>query len=97
MSMDSMHVNPCSSRSQHSQPQRMDQRRKRRRLLPSARVVEEESGERLAPVLQHADERAAREMLSNLILPHESEADAIKRGADHDLHVVNDQRPVNRN
>src|SRR5437868_682157 len=50
------------------QPQRMDQRRKRSRLLPSARVVEKESGEGLAPVFQHADERPALEMLINLIL-----------------------------
>ncbi len=47
--------------------------------------------ERLAPVLQHASERAAREMLSNLVLSHESETDPIEGRVDHDLHVVDDQ------
>ena len=75
----------------------MDQRRKRRRLLPSARVVKKEPGEWLAPIVQDANECAGRKMLGNLILAYESEADAVKRGADHDLHVINDQRPINRN
>jgi hypothetical protein len=55
---------------------------KRSRLLPSARVVEKESGEWLAPVLQHADERAALEMLINLILPDEGQSDSINGGPD---------------
>ena len=43
------------------QPENVDERRKRRRLLSSARIVEEESGEGLAPILQHADEFTAFE------------------------------------
>src|SRR5689334_1820244 len=78
-------------------PDSGNQSRQRSRLLSSARIIKEESRERLAPILQHTNERATREMLSNLVLSHESEAYAIKGGADHDLHVIDDQRPVDRN
>ena|SRR5947209_925791 len=78
-------------------PEGIDQSRKRRRLLSPARIIKKESRERLAPVLQHAYELAAREMMRNLILPHESEAYAVNGGADNDLHVINDQRPVDSN
>ena len=44
------------------QPKRIDQRGQRGRLLLSARVIEKESGERLAPVIQYADEFSAFEL-----------------------------------
>jgi hypothetical protein len=53
-------------------PESIDQSSKRRRLLTPAWVVEEESGERLAPILQYANELRAREMLRSFILPHEA-------------------------
>jgi hypothetical protein len=40
----------------------VDQGRERGRLLPSAWVIEEESRERLAPILQDADELSARQL-----------------------------------
>ena|SRR5947209_7694788 len=82
----------------------MDQRRKRTRLLLPARVMQpvaasgsgnkERIGERLAPIVQDANECAGAKMLANLILPNEGQSDAIKHSADHDLHVVNDQGPL---
>lgn len=41
------------------QPEAADQSRECRRLLSAARVVEKESRERLAPILQHADTEGA--------------------------------------
>ena len=79
------------------QPECVNQSRKRRRLLSPARVVKKEPRKRLAPILQHANELAVREMLCNLILPHESESDAVNGSSNNDLHVVDDQRPIDRN
>ena len=50
----------------------------------------------MAPIIQHADELSARELPRNLVFPDESKTYAIKRGANNDLHVVDDQRPVDR-
>src|SRR5215469_2105433 len=44
------------------QAKRFDQRRKRSRVLLSARVIEEEFGEWLAPIIEHADQFAAFEL-----------------------------------
>src|SRR5690242_10324102 len=78
------------------QPERVNQSRQRRRLLPPARVIKEESWERLTPILQHADKRSARKMPGKLIFSDKSKPDPIKGGTDHDLHVIDDQRPVDR-
>src|SRR5665213_350248 len=84
-------------RAKKLQPEGVNQSRKRGWLLSPARVIKEESWEGLAPILQYADERAFREILRNLILPHEGEPYAINGGADHDVHVADDQRPIHRN
>src|SRR5579872_6863810 len=74
----------------------MDQRRKRRRLLPSARIVKEEAWERLAPVLQYAHERPFSQMLGREFLRHEGKSETFYGGANQKLHVIDDQRPVHR-
>src|SRR5579864_503742 len=74
----------------------MDQRRKRRWLLPSARIVKEEAGERLAPVLQHAHERPFRQMLGREFLRHEGKSETFYGSANQKLHVIDDQRSVHR-
>src|SRR5215467_8639290 len=79
------------------QPQRIDQRRQRGRLLLPARVIEEVPGERLAPIFQHADERTARQIIRNPVLTHESDADAVKGCADDEFDIVEDQRSVDGN
>ena len=81
----------------HSLTKSVNQSRQGGGLLSPARVIKEESGERLAPIVQHADERATREMLTDLVLSHESEANAVKGGTDHNLHVIHDERTVDRN
>ena len=45
-----------------TQAQDIDQRRQRRRLLTTTRIVQKVSGERLAPVVEHAYQLAAREV-----------------------------------
>ena len=72
----------------------MDQRRKRRRLLPSGRIVKEEAWERLAPVLQYAHERPFRQMLGREFLRQEGKSETFYGGANQKLHVIDDQRPV---
>ena len=79
------------------EPWGINQSRKRGGLLSAARVIKEEPWERLAPVLEHANERATGEVLCNFVLSHKLQAYAIKRGADHDLDVVDDQGPIDRN
>src|SRR5271165_6916761 len=81
-------------RSMRLQPKRIDQSRQRGWLLPAARVIKEESGEGLAPVLQHANERPTREMRRHVIICYEGQADAIERSPDHEVHVIEDQRPA---
>lgn len=66
------------------------------RLLPAAGVIEEESGERLAPILQHADEFPGFELRFYSLIRHEGQADAVKRSANQGLHVVNNERSVHR-
>jgi len=60
------------------QPKRTDQGRKRGRLLPTARVIKEESGERLAPILQDADEVTAFELRLYALIRHEGQANTIE-------------------
>jgi hypothetical protein len=76
------------------EPKGIDQSGERGGLLTPTGVVKEESGKRLAPVLQHANELAPCEVRCNFILSHESEAYAINGGPDNDLHIVNDKRSV---
>ncbi|HYT67429.1 MAG TPA: hypothetical protein VEL51_13465, partial [Vicinamibacterales bacterium] len=51
---DATNIRVLGSSSTLSQAKRLNQRRQRRGLLPSARVVQEVTGERLAPVFEHA-------------------------------------------
>ena len=53
------------------QPERVDERGQRRRLLPSTGVVQEVPVERRTPVLQHANERAASQMRRDMFLQRE--------------------------
>ena len=66
-------------------------------MLSTARVIEEESGEGLAPILQHTDERTTRQIIRDPVLAHESDADAVKGRADDKFDVVEDKRSVDRN
>ena len=77
-----------------SQAHRFDECRKRSGLLPSTRVVEEEAGERWAPIVEHAHECTAREVRRHAFLVRKGETHAIDPRADHYLHVIDDQRSV---
>ena len=65
-----------------SDSERVDQRLKRRRLMASARVVQEVALERRAPVLEHPHERAARYVFGHVLLEQESQSRSVQRGTD---------------
>ncbi len=77
-------------------PKGIYQHRKRRRLLPSTRIIKEEPWERLAPIRQHADERPIGHTIRREFLGHEGKSEAIKRGADQQLHVIDDEGSAHR-
>ena len=56
----------------------IDQSRKRGWLLSAARVIEEESWERLAPILQHADEFPPVELGFDALVGHEGQTHSIE-------------------
>src|SRR5207302_9465766 len=53
-------------------------------------------GERRAPILEHAHELPLCEMRRRALLRHERQSYAIERRANHELHVIDDQRAVHR-
>src|SRR6266567_3481557 len=75
-----------------TEPKDIDQSRERGRLLAPTGVVEEESGEWLAPVVQHAHQYFRREKGRRLLLRQEGQTHAINRSTDQNLDIVDDQR-----
>jgi hypothetical protein len=61
-----------------------------------APVVEKESGERLAPIVQYATSSRFRVAVSPVHLT-QRKSDAINGSANQSLHIINDQRSVHRN
>ena len=64
--------------------------------MTPARVVEEESGERLAPILQHAQKLAARELRRHVIFRQKGQTYPVYYGPRQNLHVIDDQRTIDR-
>ena len=65
-----------------SEPERVDERLKRRRLMTSAWIVQEVAVERRAPVLEHPHEPAARYVFGHVLLEQESQSRSVQRGTD---------------
>src|ERR1041385_5902238 len=82
--------------SAESHTQGLDERRECRRQLPLTRIIEEETGEGRAPILEHAHELPLCEMRRRALLRHERQTHAVERGPDHDLDVIDDQWAVHR-
>lgn len=70
------------------------ERRQCRQLLPPTRVVEEEAGERGAPVFQHTHERSTRQVRRRAIVRHKRQADAIERCTNQKFHIVDHKRSL---
>src|SRR5438552_6785582 len=81
-----LRVNRAPSRSE-----RVDQRLKRRRLVTAARVIEEETVERSAPVLEHPHEAPTRDVLRRVLFQLEGQSHAVQRGPQRELDVIDDE------
>ena len=77
--------------------QRVNERRQGRPLLPPARVIQKVPGKRRTPVFEDADQRAVREERCRVILQGERHAGAVGGRADQDIHVIDDNRPIDAN
>ena len=60
----------------------------------ASRVVQEEAGERWTPILEHADQRSTLEVLGNAILRGPREARSVKRSLNHEINVIEQERPI---
>src|SRR5207245_9017768 len=76
-----------------SDSERVDQRLKRRRLMASARVVQEVALERRAPVLEHPHERAARYVFGHVLLEQESQSQSVQRSTERERGGAEDEGP----
>ena len=76
-----------------SDSEHVDQRLKGRRLVTPARVVKEEAVERRAPVLEYPHEPAPRDVFGRVLFQRESQSDAIQRGPERELDVIDDEGP----
>jgi hypothetical protein len=63
------------------QAKSVDEGCQRSRLLAPARIVEEVTGERLAPLFEHPEELSICEIRRGVLLHQERQADAIDRGS----------------
>src|SRR5438093_1265950 len=75
---------------------RVDECGPRSRLLSSTRVVQEEPWERLTPLLEDANERTGIKMRRGAILSEVRQANPIESSANDQVHVVHDERTVDR-
>src|SRR3989441_3612042 len=76
-----------------SEPERVDERLKRRRLMTSAWIVQEVAVERRAPVLEHPHEPAARYVVGHLLLEQESQSQSVQRSTGRERGVAEDEGP----
>src|SRR5438309_10184343 len=76
-----------------SEPERVDERLKRRRLMTSAWIVQEVAVERRAPVLEHPHEPAARYVFGHMLLEQESQSHSVQRSTVRERGVAEDEVP----
>src|SRR5438094_7739575 len=74
-----------------SEPERVDERLKRRRLMTSAWIVQEVAVERRAPVLEHPHEPAARYVFGHVLLEQESQSQSVQRSTERERRVAEDR------
>jgi hypothetical protein len=58
--------------------------------------MQEEARKRRAPVLEDADEFAARDVFGRVLFQRESQSHAVQRGPERELDVIDDEGPGNR-
>jgi len=68
----------------------------RAQSVAGAGIVQKEPRERLAPSFEHADERTRGQMRRGAILSEVGQPDTVDCGANHECHVVDDERAVDR-
>ena len=83
--------NGVRSRRAIVESKRIDQSRQRSGLLTAARIVEKEARKRRAPVLQHADQRSAREVFRHPIFRDPGKARPVERRLDHQVEFIQEQ------
>jgi hypothetical protein len=64
---------------------RIDQCRRRRRLLSPAGVVEEAARKRRTPIRKHADQRTARKVFADAVLRDPGDARPVESRLDHQV------------
>ena len=62
-------------------------------MLPTG-VIHVEAGKRWRPVVQHANEAALRNVLSNLLFKCESNADSSERRLNHQVGIIDYERTI---
>lgn len=64
------------------------------RMLSSARIVEMISGERRAPIFEHADETPFGNVACDLALEHVCQTKAVKRRRFQHFPIIENDRPI---
>lgn len=94
-------TNPCGYAGEHTLPLLIEAKNlhhggKCRRLLSSAWVVEEESGEWLAPVLKNPHEFSFCKIWRRFVFRYEDQTNAIQRSSEDQFEIVYDQWSICR-
>ncbi|KVQ63050.1 hypothetical protein WT23_17900 [Burkholderia territorii] len=72
----------------------LDEQPQRGRRMPVCRIVKTQTGKRLAPLRQQADEPTCFEILADQILKYPSDPDARKGCFDHQVLITQRERAV---
>src|SRR5687768_518185 len=93
---------PCAALRMYSyglrvDAKRLDESRKGGGLVLPTRVVQEETGERWAPIFQNADQRSARKIFKHALFCHPRNARAVECALDHKVQLIENQRAIDRN
>src|SRR5882672_7077470 len=83
---------PSGLRDRHSRE--IDERAQRGRQLSPARIVQEKAGIGRTPIGKHTHQLSLRNQFLDLRLEHEGKTGAIQRRIDHQVLVVQRQRPL---
>ena len=62
--------------------------------MPAARVIQEEAGIGRTPIGQHTHQLAFRDQFLDLCFEHIGKAGAVERGVDHQILIVQSERPL---
>src|SRR2546429_8595859 len=79
-----------------SEPERVDERLKRRRLMTSAWIVQEVAVERRAPVLQGPHEPTPRYVVGHVLLEQENPTQTLPRNTERGRGGAEDERARHR-